>query len=163
MKKLLSKSIYKICFSIIIVAMFCVCGTANISEAVENNIKAKELIGMWVHKIINSGITTSHYYQLIYTSGNSIKIQYVRSALSDPRSTAEALLREIDASVNPNGELKGTATYYMNRTWQLGPPETSAMYICRESSWTESKVMLLPSGDHRGWRSHLISPLNFSS
>jgi hypothetical protein len=96
--------------------------------AAEKNVNAKDLIGIWIQKITWTGITESHHYQLISTGGNSIKLQYVKSTISDPGSSSEALLREINASVSADGELKGTATYYLDKIYQLGPPKTSEIY-----------------------------------
>ena len=128
MKNILSRLIYKICSTAIIAIIFCACCIMSTAGAAEKNVNARDLIGIWIQKVTWTGITESHHYQLISTGGNSIKLQYVKSTISDPSSSSEALLREIDASVSADGELKGTATYYLDRIYQLGPPKTSEIF-----------------------------------
>jgi hypothetical protein len=128
MKNILSRLIYKICVAAILAIIFCACGIMSTAVAAEKNVNAKDLIGIWIQKITWTGITESHHYQLIATGENSIKLQYVKSTTSDPSASSEALLREIDATVSADGEITGTATYYLDRTYQLGPPKTSEIF-----------------------------------
>ena len=128
MKNILSRCIYKICATTIIAIIFCTCSILSTAGAAEKNVNVKDLIGIWIQKNTYTGITESHHYQLISTGGNSIKLQYVKSTISDPRSSSEALLREIDATVSADGELTGTATYYLDRIYQLGPPKTAEIF-----------------------------------
>jgi hypothetical protein len=128
MKNMLSRCIYKICSTAIIAIIFCACSIMSTAGATEKNVNVRDLIGIWIQKVTWTGITESHHYQLISTGGNSIKIQYVKSTISDPGSSSEALLREINATVSAAGELTGTATYYLDRIYQLGPPKTSEIY-----------------------------------